>query len=389
MSKTSIEWTQATWNPIVGCSIVSPGCTNCYAMTMAARIEAMNREARESSTRKPTAPQYDGTTQRVNGNAVWTGVLKRASEKTLLEPLRNRKPTLYFVNSMSDLFHEAVPDEWIDQVFAIMALTPQHTFQVLTKRATRMRKYLSHYEATARIALIADQLWSQHLAPGSRGYGQAIKRSDELGFKDVDFELALWPLPNVWLGVSTERQKEADERIPELLATPAAVRFISAEPLLGPIDLSFIEAATPEARAMGIKLDALALPKGLNWVIVGGESGPGSRPMHPDWARSLRDQCLAAGVPFLFKQWGSWRPEIDRDRDDPDWRQPYSDYKEPTFQILNLAGGRGFHGERVHVMRACSKKSAGRKLDGMLHDEMPAAFEGRRSLEDQLEGVAP
>ena len=165
----------------------------------------------------------------------------------------------------------------------------------------------------------------------------------------------------MWKGVSTERQQEAHERIPLLLQTPAAIRFISGEPLLGPVDLQFyiheIHNA-PEAA--------------LDWVIVGGESGPGARPMHPDWARELRNQCGEADVKFFFKQWGNWHPEIDRDNDDPDWRQPYADYKEPHFQLLNLAGGRGFHGDRVHVMRLCSKKSAGRTLDGMIHDEYPA-----------------
>lgn len=522
MSKSSIEWTQATWNPIVGCSIVSPGCTNCYAMKMAARLEGMNAEA-YAAGRKPTAPHYDGTTHNVNGNNVWTGKLARAREETLLEPLRRRKPTVYFVNSMSDLFHEAVPDEWIDQIFAVMALSPQHTFQVLTKRAKRMREYV-HPTPSVTAPSMQDRLWKLYHAMGGR-------------------HVPAWPLPNVWLGVSTERQKEADERIPELLATPAAVRFISAEPLLGPIDLKRyliqqvlkdslrrgplddqirqngrqhsdhiaaprniprpnglpalggssispvdipsegaleplhgfggravdLEASTlraarslppvdgsfsiEEARKVSdlgnivrndhglISQDRtdspseplpinLALhgtsgrPQGfanagdrvagrvgdansssplftvrdheahhttLDWVIVGGESGPGSRPMHPDWARALRDQCLAAGVPFFFKQWGNWYPLVDRDKDDPDWRRDYSviNSRPDKFQILNHAGGIGFHGERVHLMQRHGKKQVGRELDGIIHDEMPATFTGRRALADQLEGTAP
>jgi protein gp37 len=382
MSKSSIEWTQATWNPIVGCSIVSPGCTNCYAMKMAARIEGMNAEA-YASGRKPTAPQYDGTTKNVNGNNVWTGKLSLAGESTLLEPLRRRKPTTYFVNSMSDLF--LAPWEWIDQAFCVMAQTPHHTYQILTKRGKEMREYCSRFGNVVTIA--DDKISEMKIVPGG-----IVK---------------VWPLPNVWLGVSTERQKEADERIPHLLATPAAVRFISAEPLLGPIDLTRLAfKKTCECKQHSPTLDALEatvfcagccegaerLDFGkLDWVIVGGESGPGSRPMHPDWARSLRDQCLAAGVPFFFKQWGNWFPLIDRDAIDPDWRRNYGivNSQPDKYQILNFAGGTGFHGERVHLMQRLGKKDSGRVLDGLVHDEMPAAFTGRRSIADQLEGVAP
>lgn len=327
MGKTGIEWTEQTWNPIVGCSILSPGCTNCYAMKMAARIEAMGNQ-----------PRYAGTTKKVNGNAVWTGKLALAPDSAFLAPLRRRKPTTYFVNSMGDLFHEDCPDEWIDRVFAVMALSPQHTFQVLTKRAARMRQWFEGDRAD-RVGLamlsIVDRIPHGH-------------------------RRVPWPLANVWLGVSTERQREADERIPLLLQTPAVVRFISAEPLLGEIHMRWA--------TWNIGIEPARF---LDWVIVGGESGPDARPMHPDWARTLRVECEVAQVPFFFKQWGNWHPEIDRDCDDPDWRQPYTKFSEPCFQILNLAGGRGFHGDRVHVMRNCSKKSAGRLLDGVEHNGMP------------------
>jgi protein gp37 len=382
MSKSNIEWTEQTWNPVVGCSILSPGCINCYAMPMALRIEAMNLQAREAG-KNPAAPHYDGTTQRVNGNAVWTGKLALAPEQILTRPLQRKKPTIYFVNSMGDLFHEDVPDEWIDRVFAVMALCPQHTFQVLTKRAERMREYLSDADLQARLGATTTNVLSPSIS---------IERARELRHATRAL-----PFPNVWLGVSTERQKEANERIPHLLATPAAVRFISAEPLLGPIDLDDIvtygEGYEDHRSALecdvSVEDDEEFHGATLDWVIVGGESGHGSRPMHPDWVRALRGQCQAAGVPFFFKQWGNWHPEIDRDRDDPDWRQPYADYKEPHFQILNFAGGRGFHGERVHVMRYVSKKSAGRILDGILHDEMPAAFQGRLSpVGKSMEGAS-
>lgn len=375
MAASKIEWTQATWNPIVGCSIVSPGCTNCYAMAMAARIEAMNTEARECSHRKPSAPHYDGTTHKVNGHAVWTGKLARASEKTLLEPLRSKRPTTYFVNSMSDLFHEAVPDEWIDTVFAVMALAPQHTFQVLTKRASRARDYLS------------EEVYRKDGIPPIRE--MCVHKIAE-AIHGTPIEAPRWPLPNVWLGVSTERQKEADERIPHLLATPAAVRFISAEPLLGPVDLFHIREQSGFTFNTLIRKEGIGFQGGaLDWVIVGGESGPGSRPMHPDWARSLRDQCAAAGVPFFFKQWGNWYPVIDRDKEGWD-RAPSCHEREPQkYRVHNYAGGQGFHGERVHLMQRYGKKAAGRELDGIVHNELPVMFRGHCMIVDQLEGAAP
>jgi protein gp37 len=258
MAETSIEWTEATWNPVVGCTIATPGCTKCYAMRMAARIEAMG-----------TAPHYRGTTKRVNRKAVWTGKLALAPAAVITAPIRRRRPTTYFVNSMGDLFHEDCPDAWIDGVFAVMAEAQQHTFQVLTKRAERMHDYLS-------------------------------KRRPA-------------PLRNVWIGVSTERQKEADARIPLLLDAPVAIRFISAEPLLGALNIR----------------GYLSRRKGrppLDWIIVGGESGPGARPMDPAWVESIRIQCENSDAAFFFKQWGGK-----------------------------------------------NKKAAGRQLNGQTYDAMPAA----------------
>lgn len=271
---TTIEWTEHTWNPIVGCSIVSPGCTNCYAMRQAARIERMN----------PSLAHYAGLTKTVNGNAVWTGRLALAPKRTLLEPLRRKKPTTYFVNSMSDLFHEDVPDEWIDRVFAVMALCPQHTFQVLTKRSARMRDYIgSSLSNVRRIAIDVRRELLGLPRPGAA---------------------AAWPLPNVWLGVSCEDQRRAVERIPDLLATPAAVRFVSAEPLLGPIDFrrwthgwhptNYVEARRDDSR-LGT----------IDWIIVGGESGEGARPMYSEWVRSIVQQCGEASVSVFVKQLGA------------------------------------------------------------------------------------
>lgn len=319
---TGIEWADATWNPIVGCSIVSPGCTNCYAMGMAARIEAMQ-----------PGSHYAGTTQPSKAGAVWSGRLALAPDHILTQPLHWRRPRRIFVNSMGDLFHEDAPDAWIDRVFAIMALAPQHTFMVLTKRSARMRDYVGTRAGD----------WMLHWPDAARKAGALL--GDVAALRAVPF-----PLPNVWLGVSTERQAEWDARVPDLKAAPAAVRFVSAEPLLSAIvgDFSLI-----------------------NLAIVGGESGPKARPMHPDWARSLCDQCAAAGTAFFFKQWGEWVSVYDRDRDDPDWRNVPTPGDWDRKRFLNLAGGQGFHGDKLHMMRRVGKRAAGRLLDGVEHNAMP------------------
>lgn len=345
---STIEWTDATWNPITGCSVVSLGCTNCYAMKLA-------------GTRLKHHESRAGLTTDSKAGPVWNGKV-RLNAQWLDQPLRWKKPSMIFVCAHGDLFHETVPDEWIDQVFAIMALAPRHTFQVLTKRSARMRAYLSTRAGD----------WQLHWPDAARKAGALL--GDIATVKRLTL-----PLPNVWLGVSAEDQRRADERIPDLLATPAAVRFLSAEPLLGPIDLTMI----PTGGRIGDSIlcgDALRGPPdmqdgaSLDQVIVGGESGQGARPMHPDWARSLRDQCAEAGVPFFFKQWGSWTALLDRDREDPDWRADYSNRlndARTSVAWLNLAGGRGFHGERFHVMGHVGKKAAGRLLDGIEHNGMP------------------
>lgn len=312
-----ISWTDATWNPVVGCSIVSPACTNCYAMAQAARIERMTG----GNT------HYAGTTKVVNGKPVWTGKLVLAPDHILTAPLRWRRPRRVFVNSMSDLFHEDMPDEWIDQVFAIMALAQRHTFQVLTKRPERMRRHLSHARRQQGIAQIAGRM------TGAKGYDGDAVAGDILD--------GPWPLANVWLGVTAEDQARADERIPDLLATPAALRFVSAEPLLGPVSFH-------------------GMLHRLDWIIVGGESGRGSRPTHPDWVRAIRDQCAEAGVAFHFKQRGDWS-----------WLEP-GDGEWPTdmpkFCRLGADGRRSPDG---WPMQWVGKHFAGRLLDGVIHDAFP------------------
>lgn len=294
--KSNIEWTEQSWNPIAGCSILTAGCSKCYAMRMAARLEAMGQEL------------YAGLTKPSNAGPVWTGVVRMAPDHVLLAPLKRKKPTTYFVNSMSDLFHEDVPDEWIDRIGAVMAATPWHTYQVLTKRAARMLNYFSDPQVGHRIT----RHWLTLV-----GFGQS-------------FNL---PLSNVWLGVSTERQQEADERIPLLLQTPAAIRFISYEPALGPLVLHPTWLQCPACKSRGYYLPTFAanhfvpceeclkwaraggltiLPgqqatpgPRIDWAIVGGESGHGAREFNLQWARDIVAQCKATGTRCFVKQLGA------------------------------------------------------------------------------------
>jgi protein gp37 len=335
MSQTNIEWTDATWNPSTGCTKVSAGCANCYAERMAKRLKAMGQEAWKD------------------------GFSVRCHQDRLDIPLHWKIPRRIFVNSMSDLFHEDVPFEFIDQVFAVMALCSQHTFQVLTKRAERMAEYLNNTNRKPNphdidqvnncttfdcIDVERDNVEIPGKHPG-----------EHWSYKSRMADMP-WPLPNVWIGTSCENQKTADERIPHLLRCPSAVRFLSIEPMLGPISLPYgakcfscgfehTKFNTPNCVKCGSRIYEKHQPiiPGIDWVIVGGESGPHARPMHPNWVRSIRDQCVAAGVPFFFKQWGEWAPF-------PNWTGDTS---------------KGWPSERV------GKKSAGRLLDEMEWDEMP------------------
>lgn len=286
-ANSSIEWTDRTWNPVRGCSVVSPGCHRCYAMKQAHRFSGLGRA-------------YEGLTKLTSAGPQWTGVI-RTVDAELLEPLSWRKPQRVFVNSMSDLFHDDVPDAFIDRVFAVMAARSIHTFQILTKRADRMRAYMS--DPLRHLTVI--EAWSRTLP----------RRANRT-------TIANWPLPNVWLGVSVEDQKHADERIPQLLQTPAAVRFISAEPLLGRVDLAdlSVDAYTKFDALTGHKewpsvvswSDNSDSGPRLDWVIVGGESGAGARPFDVEWARSVVQQCRAADVPVFVKQLGSF-PVVDNE----------------------------------------------------------------------------
>lgn len=332
--RTAIEWTDATWNPIVGCSKVSPGCDNCYAIGVANR---------------GMTPHHRGLTIKTADGIDWNGEIHRAPDNIFTQPLRWSRPRRIFVNSLSDLFHPGVSVELIEEVLAVIACSPQHTFQMLTKRPQRMAEVMSYPMRGGMVAGAAQQMGLRSRLP-------------DVAMRDF------WPLPNLWVGVSIESNRYAF-RAAHLRATPAAVRWVSAEPLIGPLD----------------ELDL----SGIDWIVAGGESGPGARPMHPEWVRDLRDRCTAhvcprcrasfslplgmscpdhhpeRGPAFLLKQWGDWRPApADRATHvvEVDGRH-HGRFGEP---LSDIAARGGVLVEKV------GKKVAGRELDGRTWDEYPA-----------------
>lgn len=261
MNKTDIEWTDYTWNPVSGCDKVSQGCKFCYAERVSTRWG------------KP-----------------FLGAVKLNPTK-LLEPLKKRRPGMVFVNSMSDLFHKDVPFEFIDKVFAVMVLCQRHTFQILTKRPEHMREYFS----VDRSDLV--QRWED----ATYDLGITNPYDDPDAAAAAVFNISQrWPVSNIWLGTSCEDQATADGRIPVLIDVPASVRFVSCEPLLGPILLLHHLVRTTKRPQGGY-----AIGEAIHWVITGGESGPKARPADIDWFKMIRNQCNTAGVPFFFKQWGT------------------------------------------------------------------------------------
>ncbi|TXH74471.1 MAG: phage Gp37/Gp68 family protein [Lysobacteraceae bacterium] len=341
-----IEWTDATWNIITGCSVKSAGCKHCYAMKLA-------------GTRLQHHPSRAGLTNDTAAGPVWNGQV-RFNGQWLDQPLRWRRPRRIFVCAHGDLFHESVPDEWIDKVFAVMALAPAHTFQVLTKRAERMRAYLSSPDVGARIG------------SAEREYAKAVdfyRPKNGIANVHVACERHM-PLPNVWLGVSVENQDAADERIRLLLQTPAAVRWISAEPLLGPVDLVrtcwdcvSAEVALRFDRSTGGDVTELTPLFGIGWVVAGGESGECARPMRLAWVRALRDQCAASGVPFLFKQWGEWHPASSGHGGENGAFN--GDIFMPGWGDISVAG------RENNMVRAGKRAFGYRVLDGATHDQYP------------------
>lgn len=380
--KTGIEWTDSTWPIVQGCDPVSPGCANCYAVPLLHRL-AGNPNA------KISAP-LQGLTE-VHTNAAGKRVLRFTGNVVLREdrldwPRRWREPRRIFVPSHGDLYHKDVPDSFIDRVHNAMLGARQHTYQILTKRSERMRGYWSRFKPDGQGFVTRD--------------GKSAIAGETVGecvFADHNFPPKGW-----WLGVSCERQQEADERIPHLLATPAAVRFISAEPLLGPIDLRqymardrFYNAVCEycgytgstehwplsrgwdDADVVCPKCERISLADEvgkLDWVIVGGESGPAARPMHPDWARKLRDQCVAAGVAFFFKQWGAWAPTSTHPVPDPETglrkMTVVASSERRRVGETTYWAGRG-PGLLPDMLDCVGKARAGRLLDGRAWDEMP------------------
>ena len=326
---TGIEWTQSTWNPTIGCSLMSPGCSACYAMNFAHRLA--------TSFGNAAGRKYRGLTKKgKNGQPVWTGVV-RVSEDALLKPLSWKRPRLIFTNSMSDLFHPVLTNTQIARIWAVMALAEQHIFQTLTKRPDRMEAFLAD--------------------PATPGMVEAFMNMIRPGSK-----LPSWPLENVWVGTSVEDQTRANERIETLSRTVAAVRFLSIEPLLGPVSMA--QAASREAL------------KRIHWVIVGGESGKRARPMHPAWARSLRDECKNLGIAFFFKQIGQWS-----------WADAAPANRKKLEEKKRIAGllpsGKrvavGTPGSQIIV--SVGKKRAGKLLDGkVLQDYPPSGLKLLASL---------
>ena len=374
MSK--IEWTEDTWNPVVGCTVTSPGCKNCYAMGMAARLEAMSRTT-------GAAEHYAGTTKVVNGNTVWTGKIGEAPASVWEKPLRRRKPTTYFVNSMGDLFHPNVSHAQIDRVFAVMALAPQHRFQVLTKHPERMRDWMRDKQRSEWGDLGFVDFFVQAF---DWPYYEDEKRARELdslindGTRDDALCCKTFLWDNVWLGVSVEDQQRANERVPVLLETPAAVRFVSAEPLLGPVDLSWIVFDDISVVDALTGMHGFPVPHAqgsarLDWVIVGGESGQDARPMHAGWARFLRDQCAMTGTPFFFKQWGEWLSwsqfgAAGIEDQEQGSRFPTSAWDGRRWVEQDIAGWWDVDHAAEYIGRV-GKTAAGRQLDNVVHNAMP------------------
>lgn len=314
-NNSKIQWTQASWNLVTGCAKVSPGCDNCYAITMSNRLQSV---AQHDVTNKG-ARKYLGTVDAVGNRIDWSGKVFIHPE-VMAEPMRWKKPRMIFVCSMADLFHHEVPDRFLDECFKVMYAVDQHTYQVLTKRPERAVQY-----AKSSGLLVPD---------------------------------------NVWFGVTAENQKFLDKRLPLLMDIPAKVRWLSIEPMLGTIVL-------PEYC-------------GVDWVVCGGESGPNARPMHPDWVRSLRDQCQKQGIPFFFKQWGRWVPvgrkqphppcdsdlmlatvvaSTDRKRVGTEHWWAITD--EPSLSVKTLGWRLAYN------LEAVGKKAAGRLLDGREWNEYP------------------
>ena len=316
MAQSKIEWTDKVWNPILGCRHVSEGCRNCYAERMTIRLNAM---AQASGNEELWAACSD--VLKFDYSEVETGKAKGFNGKVSLmtnrlhQPLHWKKPSKIFVNSMSDLFHEDVPFEFIIKVISVIQICEEHTFQILTKRSERALSFFEYINGMIKSC------------------GKACNMDDLI-------------ISNLWMGVSAENQHTFDQRRFYLSQIPTAVRFISIEPLLGNINFDFSEVGKRD------------------WIIVGGESGPNARPMHPDWVRSIRDQCKEYKIPFMFKQWGEWIPSYNAGERS----------SEPGYYNKSIGDNWVKHYHQFpdgQGMVKVGKKKAGRLLDGKIYDEYP------------------
>ena len=327
---TKIEWCDHTWNPWIGCTKVGPGCDHCYAENL--------------MDKRMGVAIWGPLNERVRTkDANWKMPLRWNAQADAFMAQHGRRQRV-FCASLADVFDNAVDPQWRADLFGLIAATPNLDWLILTKRVGNVRGMLAE------------------LAHGN----------------DPDLSLLdMMPLPNVWIGATIVNQAEADRDIPKLLAVPARVRFLSMEPLLGPVDLTG-EWLTAKLGAYPFKGLAsehrTRLVDLLDWVIVGGESGPGARPMHPDWARSLRDQCRAAGVPFLFKQWGEWAQAAELPVHPEATRLPGNlcrvtrdGVTADHYVAISTDGGR-----KRYELRHVGKKAAGRLLDGSTWDGFPA-----------------
>jgi protein gp37 len=336
------NWWDKTWSPTTGCTPVSPGCAHCWAKRMANRLKG----------------RY--------GYPVDDPFAATPHPDRLAKPLHWRKPRRIAVNLMGDLFHEAIPSEFIAAVFGVMAACPQHKFMVLTKQAQRALRW---FEWAAR-------QWPDPWRVGDIYPAECLMTHSEI--HGVDFPNRVvahgdWPFPNVSFGVTVEDQKRADERIPSLLQIPAAVRFLSVEPMLGELDVRcwltapYSPHSQPGPSPTG---EEDSLSNSLDQVICGGESGPKARPMHPAWVLSLRDQCAATQTPFLFKQWGEWAPWHTTSLKDGMERCVDSTKRRVNVAFDGRTGGNP-HVPGEYTMYRLGKHAAGRELDGRIHDEYP------------------
>lgn len=330
VASTKIEWADSVFNPVTGCTPISPGCANCYAKRMSRRLAGRCGYPKDEPFRVTLHPEK------------------------LEEPLHWKKPRRVFVCSMGDLFHNDVPTDFLVNVFAVMSLTPQHTFMLLTKRPKAMAE-LMRDNFHEEVWYARDMLIDKGIVPYTLWkHMEYWEQQDDL---DVGVPVRTmfsyepapeWPLPNVWLGVTAENQQTADKRIPILLQTPAAVHFVSVEPMLGPVRLQHCwKCKGPDIEGCLCEQDFYG---SVDWVICGGETGPGARPVHPDWVRGLRNQCQAAGVPFFFKSWGEWH-ESDLQSNSRGWQT----HLWPDGKLMYRMG----------------RKKAGRLLDGRTWEEYP------------------